>query len=111
MRAVVLLIVGLAIGAALGWQGQVHAASGHRSDDVVISVGATAVFRSIGESCDAVRWHYAAAHGGLFSVLCYQTLPRKNGYVVNISRRSITVYKPHGPLTDTVRVRQVAQVR
>jgi|SRR6516165_6176473 hypothetical protein len=105
---VVFLIAGLAIGAALGWQGQVHAASGGQND-IAIPLGSTAVFPSVGESCDSVRWHYPASHGGAFSVLCYQTVPRKNGYVVDIQRRRITAYKPKGPFSATVTVRQVTR--
>ena len=107
MRAVVLLVAGLAIGAALGWQGQVHAASGRQSDDVAIPLGNRAVFRAVGESCEPVKWRFASAHGGLYSVLCYQTVPRKNGYVIDIQPHKITLYKPHGPWKATVSVRQV----
>lgn len=111
MRAFVLLIVGLAIGGGLGWQGQVHAASSRQSDDVAIPVGKTAVFRAVGESCESVRWHHRVAHGTAYSILCHQTVPRKNGYAVDITSRSITVYKPNGPATATVSVRQVTRVK
>jgi len=106
MRAVVLLIVGLAVGAALGWQGEVHAASSRQSDNVAIPVNGVASFRSVGESCRAVGGFSRGGEFHPYQIFCYQTIPRKHGYTVVIMRRSIMVYIADDPLNHPFTVRQ-----